>query len=341
MGSDRTSVTASSGPAAAALPVRIADLVPGMQARGVFVVKKKVCREQPGGNRFLLFQFADRSGQINGVLWDGVDDVSNCITAGDLAHVQGDVQTYQNARQIKVQRIAPAEPGGFDLADFLPTSAHDLEALYARLLATVHAVQDPWLRRLYVSVFEDEEVRRRFKHAPAGKGWHHAYVGGLLEHVLSMLEIAALVVRQHPEADADLVVGGILMHDIGKIEELVLRSHIEYSDAGRLVGHLVQGCLLVARHMDRLEGFPDETRLRVLHMLVSHHGAVERGSPKPPMTLEATIVHLVDHLDSQVDAVARVVTGPRGEDGWTEHVKLQDRSYYAGRPPARSGDPIA
>ena len=323
-------------PSAAALPVRIADLVPGMHARGVFVVKKKVCREQPGGHRFLLFQFADRSGQINGVLWDGIDDVSNGIAAGDLAHVQGDVQTYQNARQIKVQRIVPAEPGGFDLADFLPTSSQDLEALYQRLLAAVHAVRNPWLRRLYSEIFQDPEVARRFKHAPAGKGWHHAYVGGLLEHVLSMLEIASLILRQHPEADGDLVVGGVLLHDIGKIEELVLRSHIDYSDAGRLVGHLVQGCLLVGRHMDRIEGFPADARMRVLHMLVSHHGAVERGSPKPPMTLEATIVHLVDHLDSQVDAVARVVGGPRNADGWTEHVKLQDRSYYAGRPSAAS-----
>lgn len=340
MGPDRTPV-ATRAPATAAQPMRIADLVPGMHAHGVFVVKKKVCREQPGGHRFLLFQFADRSGQINGVLWDGVEDVVNRIAAGDLAHVRGDVQTYQNARQIKVQRIAAAEPGEFDLADFLPTSAQDLDALYARLLATVHAVRDPWLRRLYASLFEDPDVARRFKHAPAGKGWHHAYVGGLLEHVLSMLEIAALLTRQHPEADADLVVGGVLLHDIGKIEELVLRSHIEYSDAGRLVGHLVQGCLLVARHMDRLEGFPAETRMRVLHMLVSHHGAVERGSPKPPMTLEATIVHLVDHLDSQVDAVARVAGGPRGEDGWTEHVKLQDRSYYVGRSPAGRSDPIA
>jgi 3'-5' exoribonuclease len=145
-------------------------------------------------------------------------------------------------------------------------------------------------------------------------------------------------VRQHPEADRDLVVGGVLLHDIGKIEELVLRSHIDYCDAGRLGGHLVQGCLLVGRYMDRIEGFPAETRMRILHMLVSHHGAVDRGSPKPPMTLEATIVHLVDHLDSQLDAVTRVISGPRGDDGWTEHVKLQDRSYYAGRPARAAGE---
>jgi len=323
---------AQSAPATAA-PRRVAELAPGGEACGVFAVKKKVLREQPGGARFLLFQFADSSGVINGVLWENAEAAHRDIAAGDLAHVQGDVQLYQNTRQIKVRRIVRADPAGFDVSAFLPTSEQDLEALYARMLAVVASVGDPWLRRLYTDIFSDAELRRRFQHAPAGKGWHHAYVGGLLEHVVSMLELGEVVARQRPALDRDLMIGGVLLHDIGKVEELELRSHIEYSDAGRLVGHLVQGCLLAGRAMDRIEGFPAELRSRVLHMIVSHHGSEDRGSPKPPMTLEAVVVHLLDTLDSQAQAIEQVVRRPGGQDGWTEPVRLLDRSFYRGPTP--------
>jgi 3'-5' exoribonuclease len=309
---------------------RVADLVPGSEARGVYALKKKVCREQPGGSVFLLFQFSDRTGVINGVLWDGADTAQHEVAAGDLVHVQGEVQLYQNTRQIKVRQIVRADPAGFDLSEFLPTSTQDLEALYTKLLVIADSVRDPWLRRLYLDIFNDPELASGFKHAPAGKGWHHAYVGGLLEHVVSMLEIGDLLARQHPQIDRDLLIGGILLHDIGKVDEMALRSHIEYTDPGRLVGHLVQGCLRVGRAMDRIEGFPAEQRMRVLHTIVSHHGSLDRGSPKPPMTLEAVAVHLIDTLDSQVQAVEQVVQRAETPDGWSEHVKLLDRFFYRG-----------
>ena len=312
-----------------------ADLAPGMKVQSVFVVKKRVCREQPGGGKFLLFQFADKSGSINGVMWDGAEAAARDIAAGDLAQVQGEVQLYQNARQIKVHRILRADPSRFDLSEFLPTSLQDLAALYERLLAAIDSVRDPHLKRLYSDLFRDPELGGRFQHAPAGKGWHHAYVGGLLEHVVNMLELGELLVRQHAELDRDLMIGGILLHDIGKVEELTFKSHIDYTNSGRLIGHLVQGCLLVSRYMDRIEGFPDELRTRVLHMIVSHHGAVERGSPKPPMTLEATVVHLLDHLDSQAHGVEQVVERSVAENGWSEHVKLLDRFFYRGSPERR------
>lgn len=308
--------------------VAIADLRPGMQTSGVFVVKKKVAREQPAGGKFLLFQFSDRSGTINGVMWDGVEGID--LVAGDLAHVQGEVQLYQNVRQIRVRRLQRADPTAMDLRDYLPTSGQDLDAVYARLLAVIDTVREPQLRRLYQEMFRDPDLGARFKVAPAGKGWHHAYVGGLLEHVVSMLELADLVCRQHATVDRDLVIGGVLFHDLGKIEELTFRSHIDYTRAGRLVGHLVLGCVLVSRAMDRIDGFPDELRDRLLHTIVSHHGSVDRGSPKPPMTLEATIVHLIDQLDSQAHGVEQVVRRPGAENGWSEHVKLLDRFFYRG-----------
>ena len=308
----------------------VAELRPGMPVNGVLVVKKKVAREQPTGGKFLLFQFSDRTGTINGVMWDGVDSVD--VVAGDLARVEGEVQLYQNTRQIRVRQVRRADPTGVDLAGFLPTSGRDLEADYARLLDWVGTVRNPHLRRLYDDLFRDPDIAPRFKLVPAGKGWHHAYVGGLLEHVLAMLELGDLVCRQHPEVDRDLVVGGILLHDLGKIDEIAFRSHIDYTNAGRLVGHLVLGCLRVAHAVDRIEGFPADLRTRLLHTIVSHHGSLDRGSPRPPMTLEATIVHLVDQLDSQAHGVEQVVQRTPDENGWSEHVKLLDRFFYRGTP---------
>jgi 3'-5' exoribonuclease len=144
------------------------------------------------------------------------------------------------------------------------------------------------------------------------------------------VELAEVLVVQHPQLDRDLLLGGIVLHDIGKIEELLFRSYIDYTNAGKLVGHLVQGCLLVGRFMDRIEAFPEELRERVLHMIVSHHGALERGSPKAPMTLEATVLHLLDHLDSQAQATAHFVAAIRSEHGWSESIRLLNRPLYRG-----------
>lgn len=334
---DRAANPPPAADGAASAPGRVADLRPGMQAGSVFVVKKCIRREQPNGSPFLLFQFADRTGQINGVLWDERLAAGAPVAAGDLAFVQGDVQTYQNTRQIRVRSIELADPAAFDVSEFLPRSQCDLDALWQRVLDRIEAVEEPFLRRLYRELFGDPAFAARYRMAPAGKGWHHAYVGGLLEHAVSMLEIAAVLERQHPALNADLVTGGVLLHDVGKIEELALRSHIEYTLSGRLVGHLVQGCMLVGKAMDRIEGFPEELRLRLLHILVSHHGAVDRGSPKVPMTLEAVVVHLIDHLDSQAHGVESVVMRGAGDDGWTEQVKLLDRFFYVGRAGGPAG----
>jgi len=318
------------GSSSSATPVRVQALVEGDSVDGVVLVRKKVRRQQPGGEVFLLFQLGDDSGQINAILWRGGDIVDRQVGAGDLAHVRGTVELYQNVRQIRIQRILPATPDQYDVSQFLPTSNNDLQAEYEQLLGILDSVADPHLRQLYGSIFRDPDVAERFRTAPAGKGWHHAYLGGLLEHCLSMIELGEVLVRQHEELDRDLLLGGIVLHDIGKIEELMFRSTIDYTTGGRLVGHLVQGCLLVARFMDRIEDFPEELRHRVLHMLVSHHGALERGSPKEPMTLEATVVHLLDHLDSQTEATARVVREIRSEDGWSEPIRLINRSLFRG-----------
>ncbi len=205
-------------PPVTASGTRIADLVCGMRVAGVFVVKKLVRRAQPSGAPFLLFQFADRSGSMNGVLWDQALVAATPLAVGDLAHLEGDVQTYQNARQIRVRKLERADPFSFDVSEFLPQSPCDIEALWQRVLERIDAVGDPFLRRLYQDLFHAPDFAARYRCAPAGKGWHHAYVGGLLEHAVSMLELGAVLERQHAALDADLLTGGILLHDVAKIE---------------------------------------------------------------------------------------------------------------------------
>lgn len=313
-----------------------AALQPGMPVRGIYVVKKLVRRIHASGSPFLLFQFSDHGGAINGVLWDGAEEASRGVVAGDLVHVEGEVQLYQGARQIKVRRLERADPTAYDLGAFLPRSPHDPEERYGALLAAIERIQEPHLRRLCQELFAEPSFAAAYRSAPAGKGWHHAHVGGLVEHVAAMLELAAVLNSQHPSLDRDLLVAGVLLHDLGKVEELVWRSHVEYTDAGRLVGHLVQGCLLVSRRIDAQPEFPAELRLRLLHVIVSHHGSLDRGSPKPPMTLEAMAVHLLDQLDSQVQAVSQVVERAGAEEGWSEHVKLLDRVFFRGRRPGEA-----
>ena len=311
-------------------PLKVGSLVEGVAADGVAIVRKKVRREQPNGEAFLLFQLGDDTGQINAILWRGGDIVDRQLAPGDLAHVRGHVELYQKARQIRIQHIQRVDPSRYDVTQYLPTSKNDLGEQYARLLQIMETVEQPFLRRLYSDILGDPEVSEKFRCAPAGKGWHHAYVGGLLEHCLSMIELAEVLVRQHQGLDRDLLLGGIVLHDIGKIEELLFRSYIDYTNSGKLVGHLVQGCLLLGRFIDRIDAFPPELRDRLLHMVVSHHGALERGSPKAPMTLEATVLHLLDNLDSQAWATAHIVANIRSEDGWSETIRLINRPLFGG-----------
>jgi 3'-5' exoribonuclease len=204
-----------------------------------------------------------------------------------------------------------------ELGDYLPHTAEDVEQLYSRLCAHAGAVRNPWLNRLLASVIEDPAIIPRLKRAPAAKRMHHAFIGGLLEHVVSLCDLCRLVAGHYRDLDVDLLVAGALLHDIGKLDELSYERAITYTVEGHLLGHIILELELVGKKMDAIEGFPAELKTVVKHLLVSHHGEYEFGSPKLPMFAEALVLHFLDDMDSKVAASRAALAGESMEAGWT------------------------
>ena len=296
----------------------------------VVVVAKKVRREFPGG-KFLLFQFTDRDGTLRGVLWDPPDPVADSIRTDDIVRVKGEIQEYQGSLQLKVGRIEKIEEGEYDPALFLPVSSRSVDEIYNDILQMISGVYDEHLRSLLETIFNNEMFKSNFLRAPAAKGWHHAYVGGLAEHIYDMARLAMKTADIYVEVDRDLLLAGVLLHDIGKIQELSVKNHIEYSDMGRLIGHIALGLEFLGDYMRGIDRFPEETAMRLKHMILSHHGSLENGSPVKPMTIEALLLHYIDNMDAQIKGALHVLEkDTRKSESWTEYVRLLDRFIYKG-----------
>ena len=295
----------------------------------VMVVAKKVARDYSGG-RFLLLQFSDSEGVLKGVYWGVPYSVENSVMTNDILTVQGEVQEYQGALQIKVNSLEKLSSEEFDPTLFIPSSSRDTGAVYEEILAVTGKVENPYIRELLDAVFGNDSFRERFLKAPAAKGWHHSYVGGLAEHLFDMLKIALAVAEVYPEVDRDLLIAGVLLHDLGKLAELSVTNHIDYTDRGRLLGHISIGVEFLDEYLRGMEEFPVELELRLKHMILSHHGRLEHGSPVLPMTLEALLLGYIDNMDAQVRGALMSMERGGGEGNWTDYVKLLDRFLYRG-----------
>lgn len=302
----------------------------GDKVERIMVVAKKVRRDFTGG-KFLLFQFSDMEGILKGVLWEPTDDIERGIAVDDVVRVSGEIQEYQGALQLRILRIEKVSEGEYDPSIFLPASNRPIDELYDGILTLIAGVNDENLRGLLQAIFEDEGFKKSLIRAPAAKGWHHSYIGGLVEHTNDMAQLALKAAEIYPDVDRDLLLAGVLLHDIGKIEELSVTNHIDYSDSGRLLGHITLGVEFIDEYLRGIEGFPRELGVRLKHMIVSHHGMLENGSPIVPMTLEALLLHYIDNLDAQVRGVSQVLEKSTARSGnWTEYVRLLDRYIYRG-----------
>lgn len=312
----------------------IKDFKAGDKITTFFVVCKKELRTKKGtGQAYLLLELGDSSGRINGTLWENIDRMTEEIKVGDPIKVQGTVVNYGEELVFNIERIRKTrEDDGVKRADFLPRSEKDLDELLNRLRNRISQLKNPFLRRLLNLFFTDEDFLRRFISAPAGKLWHHNRVGGLLEHTLSVMDICDYVGRQYELVNHELLLAGAILHDIGKVIEYDSSSgFIEYSDEGRLLGHIAIGQRMVDEKISLIQGFPPELRKRLIHLILSHHGELEQGSPVVPMTLEAIVLYYADQLDSKADVFTRIIKGER-EPGkrWSKYVKLIDRFVYLG-----------
>ncbi len=305
----------------------------GQAITSFFLVRARELRRRRNGEPFLSLVLGDRTGELPAVMWEGIDEAAAEIHHGDIVKVQAAVGSYQGERQLQLQRLRLAsEEDGVAMEDFLPRSPRDPAVALNALRAATGRLADPHLRALLDDLWADAEFVRAFSDAPAAKGLHHAYLGGLVEHTASVVALCEVMAAHYEGVDRDLLLASAVLHDVGKLRELQWRGTFEYTDPGRLLGHLVQGALFVEERLRKFPDFPPSRRDQLLHSILSHHGELEWGSPKRPKTLEAVILHHVENLDGKVNqfqAFGREHRDPE-RPGWTTYIKVLDRYLYVG-----------
>ncbi len=301
----------------------VADLEPRQQVTGLFLVQAKDVRQKKTGEPYLALTLIDRTGDIDAKMWDNVADIIDTFDRDDFIRVKGETQLYQNKLQLTVHRIARVDESEVDLADFLPASKRDPEEMFAELRALIASNGNPHLRALLENVFADAEIADAFRRAPAAKAIHHNWLGGLIEHVLSLASLARDAARHYPFIDQDLLLAGVVLHDIGKIRELSFARSFNYTTEGSLIGHIQIALRLLADKYP--PDFPEKLRNLIEHLILSHHGQLEFGSPKLPLFPEAMLLHHLDNMDSKMELMrATIARNPLGAE-WTGYVPAIER----------------
>ncbi|MDH4206446.1 MAG: CRISPR-associated endonuclease Cas3'' [Desulfobacteraceae bacterium] len=309
----------------------ITDIKAGDRVDDIFVLSEKILSQKRDGNNFLNVTLSDKTGTIKGVVWDNVDQIAAGITSGDFAHVNGSVSEYKGTLQVVIKKMEPFSPDRIDPSDFLPQTSRDIEGLFDRLMKIAETITTDYLKALIDAFFKDKEFVNKFKTAPAAKKMHHAYIGGLLEHTLSMASLADKIAGHYSGIDRDLLLSGAILHDIGKIDEFEYQFKIDYSDKGRLLNHIVIGIKMVDDKLSGIEHFPEDQMLLLKHMIVSHHGTREFGSPEPPKTIEAVLLNYIDEIDSKVNAIRDFIASEDPDETWTSYHRLLERHFYKGK----------
>jgi 3'-5' exoribonuclease len=299
-----------------------------------FLVSRKDTGMSKTGKPYLNLRLMDSTGDIEARVWDDAEGVGRLFGKNDVVSIKGYAVAYQGGLQVNVSSMSRVPDGGYSIRDFLPSSQRDPAEMAVELDGIIAGMKDAGLKALLKSIFGDPDVRERFMTAPAAKTMHHPYIGGLIEHVLSMCGLAGAVSGHYGVGvDRDLLVAGAILHDIGKIYELSYKRAFDYTDEGRLLGHITIGIGLIDAHIKRVAGFPDSLAVVLKHMILSHHGHLEFGSPKRPKTLEAIMLYYLDDMDAKVSAVKSLMKEGRAEDErWTPYQRLFERYIYIGAP---------
>jgi 3'-5' exoribonuclease len=292
-----------------------------------FLVHEKEVRNTRDGKSYLRLELGDRSGTIEARMWDLFESIARDINRDDFVKVQARVEIYRNRPQLSLQQVRLAKPEEIDLVDFLPHTKEDVEKLYAQLLEFARSIRNPWLNTLVTGIITDPQIAPRYKRAPAAKVMHHAYLGGLIEHVAGLCAMAQRMAAHYPELNVDLLLTAAMLHDVGKLDELCYERAIGYTTEGQLLGHIVMELETVSRAIDAIPGFPAPLKIVVQHLLISHHGQYEFGSPKLPMIREAMVFHFMDDLDSKIAAVRAAMASGAGDDQWSAYSAALGRKF--------------
>ena len=280
-----------------------------------FLVLSKEIRQKKTGEPYLSLHLSDRTGEIEAKMWDNVAEVMETFERDDFLKVKGIVQVYQNRSQFTVHKLRKLEDHEVEFADFFPSSERDAAEMFAELRGIVNGFTNPHLKALLNLVLDDAPLAAMYKVAPAAKTIHHAYRSGLIEHVLSLCALAKMTAAHYKTIDLDLLLTGVVLHDVGKVEELSYARGFSYTADGQLLGHIIQGLRIMDGKFAKLPDFPPKLRTLVEHMIVSHHGELAFGSPKVPIFAEALLLHHLDNLDSKMDAVRGALQRDRLVDG--------------------------
>ncbi|MBE0598899.1 MAG: HD domain-containing protein [Desulfuromonadales bacterium] len=302
-----------------------------------FLVRDKIMAMAKNGKPYMTLKLVDRTGEVEGRVWDRVDDFAGRFERDDFIRVQGKASVYMGKMQLVIQELKSVRESEVDLADFLPICSRSTNDLQAELREKVDSLRDAHLRQLLQLFLADPKFLHCYSTAPAAKAMHHVYLGGLLEHSLAVAGLAEDICVRYAGLNRDLLIVGALLHDVGKVAELSYERTFDYTDEGKLIGHIVMGVEMVEEQIRQIPGFPRPLAIHLKHLLLSHHGQYEYGSPKRPKTLEAVILNFLDDIDSKINGVrTHIDKEPDSASAWTAYHRLYDRYFFKGE---RTGEP--
>ena len=315
----------------------VEQITPSDRVDQVFLISQPQLRTTTKGDFYIAAYLSDRTGKINGRMWQASEAIFNSLPTEGFVRVKGNAELYQNTPQMVINAMTPVDIDQVQLEDFLPRTKKNVDEMFTRVSEILQEVKNEHLRNLAQAFLGDNRLMDLFKKAPAAAVLHHAYLGGLLEHTLSLLELGLRVLPNYPDLDPDLVMMGLFLHDMGKTKELHCDISFRYSDQGQLLGHIVQGIVMIEAKIQKLEQenqktFPKNLKDSLLHIIASHHGTREFGSPIVPATPEAFAVHHMDNLDSKIALALANIEKDKGPSRWTPYIRAIETPLYKVRP---------
>jgi 3'-5' exoribonuclease len=310
----------------------INTIEPGQTIDDIYLVRDPILRSTTRGDLYIAMYLLDRTGQLNGRMWQATETVYKALPKPGFVRIQGRSELYQNNLQIIINNISVVDADKVNIDDFLARTKKDVGQMFEEVTKIVGRIKNPHLQAIVKEFLADEELMEKFRNSPGGMKLHHDYIGGLLEHVHNMLRVAVAILPLYPNVQADLVLTGIFLHDIGKTEELTYDMAFTYTDSGQLIGHIVKSVLMVNQKVDALRAGGTQIEQEIVdslgHIIISHHGEYEFGSPKLPAMPEAFMVYYIDDLDAKLNMVESAIDEEAGDANWTAWKNaLQTRLY--------------
>ncbi len=313
----------------------INQIEPGQQINDIYLISQPVLRSTTRGDLYIAMYASDKTGKLNCRVWQATEELFNSLPKEGFVQIKGRSELYQNTLQIIADQLIPVSAEKVKVDDYLPKTEKNILQMFEEIIQVLAAIKNPFIKALIDEFVKDKELMRKFCTAPAATQNHHSYIGGLLEHTHNMLNVAKAVMPYYPQLQNDLVLAGIFLHDMGKTEELSYDMAFSYTDSGQLIGHIVQTILMVNNKTKALEKTGLTVDRQILenleHIILSHHGQYEFGSPKLPMTAEAFLISYLDNIDAKINQVTSKIENEPGESSWTSYVKALEAKLYRKR----------